>query len=227
MRNKPAIKARRHPRRGNHEQVADRVTAERARAAPRCRLRSRATRYWPEQRAAPVPRKPEKPAAASARKQARNVAGELPRRHSLAPDVGVRPDTAFSDQVAKLILGIGPVLLAVGRKKPGSACHDVRPPGARPGQSPAIKAHSGRLFRAVQRRRPRLRAPHTFSHPGCNFSVPFAQKDARFARAQIKPRPIPVCAKNEGHPMKLVVAIINPSSSTRCARRSPRSGSTA
>jgi nitrogen regulatory protein P-II 2 len=52
--------------------------------------------------------------------------------------------------------------------------------------------------------------PHTFSDPGCNFSVPFAQKDARFARAQIKTRPIPVCAKNEGHPMKLVVAIIKP-----------------
>jgi nitrogen regulatory protein P-II 2 len=54
---------------------------------------------------------------------------------------------------------------------------------------------------------PDCAAPDTISHPGCNFSVPFAQKDARFGATQIKLRP---CAKNEGHPMKLVVAIIKP-----------------
>jgi nitrogen regulatory protein P-II 2 len=58
---------------------------------------------------------------------------------------------------------------------------------------------------------PRLCCPHTFSHPGCNFSVPFAQKDARFARAQIKLLPICEIRGNEGLiPMKLVVAIIKP-----------------
>jgi nitrogen regulatory protein P-II 2 len=58
---------------------------------------------------------------------------------------------------------------------------------------------------------PDCAAPHTFSHPGCNFSVPFAQKDARFARTQIKLRPICDIRGTEGLIlMKLVVAIIKP-----------------
>jgi nitrogen regulatory protein P-II 2 len=40
--------------------------------------------------------------------------------------------------------------------------------------------------------------------------VPFAQKDARLARAQIKPRPTLLEFENEGLTMKLVVAIIKP-----------------
>jgi hypothetical protein len=35
---------------------------------------------------------------------------------------------------------------------------------------------------------PDCAGPHTFSGFGCNFSVPFAQKDARFAQTQIKTR---------------------------------------
>src|SRR5262249_40569200 len=52
-------------------------------------------------------------------------AGLLPTGHSLRPDQRFRTDRPPRDEVAKLRIGIGSLLLAFDRKKPGSVGHLV------------------------------------------------------------------------------------------------------
>jgi len=55
--------------------------------------------------------------------QSGNLAGLLPTGHPLRPDQGFRSDRPARDQIAELRFRIGTLLLAAGRKKPGSIRH--------------------------------------------------------------------------------------------------------
>ena len=57
------------------------------------------------------------------RQQAGNIPGPLPIRHALGPDQRFRGDVSRGDELPELGLWIGPVLLSLERKKPGSVGH--------------------------------------------------------------------------------------------------------
>jgi nitrogen regulatory protein P-II 2 len=74
-----------------------------------------------------------------------------------------------------------------------------------------LKPHLGGLSRELYRQASEWGRPAAIVfHPRLQLSVPFAQKDARLAGRANQARPKYWNSRNEGLPMKLVVAIIKP-----------------
>jgi len=61
-----------------------------------------------------------KPAVLQRLKEDRDISGLLPIRHTLGPDQSLRRDHSSADELAELNFGVRTLLLALGRKKPGS-----------------------------------------------------------------------------------------------------------
>ena len=125
----PAIEPGRDPGRRNHQHDADDEHQAAPEEVPKADIERQRTAAVPSagitaacnrRRAAGVRHGGR---GRSAGDQAGNVSGPLPARHPLGPDQRVRPNHAPGNEVAKLRLRIGALLLAAGCIKPRSVRH--------------------------------------------------------------------------------------------------------